>query len=184
LWGTDSTGSYVIAAGAEAYSGSNVTPTIGGESSTGAVLALATGTTLTMTKGGYVLDGNATLQDSFGIVYGMALHITEGSVLTFSPTQNNMVVNGTFIIGGPLTLDGSIVAAGNPSRIAVLTGTNYSPSITIGTRGTNNFYAQGTNEKQEVADIVPSSGTNYYYNWDAAAGGSGVAGWKLTTIVP
>jgi hypothetical protein len=174
-----SIGSYVIKAGGEAYSSGSNTPTIGGEGSS-AVVVLAEGATLTMMRDKYVLDGNATLQNAFGVTREMTLHITEGSILTYTPSENKLDGAGTFTIVGTLILDGSIVAAGdNPSRIAVLATDQNNPSITIGSKGTNNFYAKDSTAKQEPGAIVPQKGSDYYYKWAADAGGTNAPGWKL-----
>jgi hypothetical protein len=176
---SDSTGSYVIQGGAKAYSSGSSTPTIGVAGDSNVTLALDTNAVLTMTKDGYELNGNATLKEVFGISEGMTLHITSGSVLTYSPSGNDLYTKGTLVVSGTLQLDGEITVDGsNPARIllAADSAASVDPTINIGTNGTNNFYNADDSPvtSPAITVTIPGSGTTYAdYRWD-----TGVNGWK------
>jgi hypothetical protein len=187
LWKDDeSTGSYVIEAGAKAYSGSDTTNPIIGTDKTTSTIVLDTKATLKMTKGGYVLDGDATIYKSF-LVTG-SLHITQNTVLTLAhgSIQSGLYINGT------LKLDGKIVNSGGGSRVALLTVDDVGSSINIGTTGTNNFYQEnGTTLEGTKANGITSitlteankssngdANGNAYYEWDASIN-TNAGGWKL-----
>jgi hypothetical protein len=156
LWdGGNATGQIILSAGAEAYIDNGSIPVIG--QNAGARLNLADGT-ITLKANGYVLDGNATLQQDFGLSdMVLAIKANKKFIINSTGTTKKLYMGGSGIVTGE---------AG--ASIEIVTGS----SIDFTTNGgTSNFYATATTASP--TNPVNTAGT---YNWNPAAGG-GVGGW-------
>jgi hypothetical protein len=182
FWGaendkTKGQGEYIIKAGAKVESvpsGGTSDPVKFIDKTGDDVVLLLTGekTTLTMKKGGYVLDGPATLQKPFGVEGGLELHITETSVLTFSSSSADVQLG----IKGKITLDGEIkgTSTDHLQRIVLLKDDNITSSIIVAGKGTNNFYKNDSDKESTTITLGTdnqsgnNAGGHAYYEWKSA----------------
>jgi hypothetical protein len=161
---TDGTGSITIRKGGKAFTYSGVQMISDVNSSTSnppssLVLIKLTKGEFTLKKAEYILNGAATLLGKFGISDDMALLLKAGSTLTIDTIWGTG--NSSLSVSAPATITGE---SGGVAPEIIVVGSN-----TIAITETGNFYPGGS------TTAIISEGT---YKWDAAAGGSGKAGWK------